>query len=414
MYIADLHIHSKYSRATSRECVPEYLDLWARRKGIDIVGTGDFTHPAWREELNEKLVPAEEGLYTLREEFRLHDACTDGLRRPRFVVTGEISSIYKKGGRVRKVHNVILLPSLEAAETLAQKLEAIGNIHSDGRPILGLDCRDLLEITLEACPDAVFIPAHIWTPHFSLFGAFSGFDTIEECFEDLTPHIHALETGLSSDPPMNWRLSALDGYHLVSNSDAHSPSKLGREANLLDISLSYPALSHALQTGEGLAGTIEFFPEEGKYHYDGHRNCNLCLSPAEAERYGGICPVCGRKLTIGVQHRVEQLADRGEDARAPGANPFESLAPLPEVIAGSTGLSATGSKVSAQYESMLRQLGPEFPILREIAPEDIERAAGPCVAEGIRRLRAGKVERSPGYDGAYRSDKLERLIWAIQ
>ena len=408
MYIADLHIHSKYSRATSRECVPEYLDLWARRKGIDIVGTGDFTHPAWREELNEKLVPAEEGLYTLREEYRLHDACTDGLRRPRFVVTGEISSIYKKGGRVRKVHNVILLPSLEAAETLAQKLEAIGNIHSDGRPILGLDCRDLLEITLEACPDAVFIPAHIWTPHFSLFGAFSGFDTIEECFEDLTPHIHALETGLSSDPPMNWRLSALDAYHLVSNSDAHSPSKLGREANLLDIPLSYPALSHALQTGEGLTGTIEFFPEEGKYHYDGHRNCNLCLSPAEAERYGGICPVCGRKLTIGVQHRVEQLADRDEDARAPGANPFESLAPLPEVIAGSTGLSATGSKVSAQYESMLRQLGPEFPILREIAPEDIERVAGPCVAEGIRRLRAGKVERSPGYDGAYGKIQLLR------
>ncbi len=358
--------------------------------------------------MNEKLVPAEEGLYTLREEYRLHDACTDGLRRPRFVVTGEISSIYKKGGRVRKVHNVILLPSLEAAETLAQKLEAIGNIHSDGRPILGLDCRDLLEITLEACPDAVFIPAHIWTPHFSLFGAFSGFDTIEECFEDLTPHIHALETGLSSDPPMNWRLSALDGYHLISNSDAHSPSKLGREANLLDISLSYPALSHALQTGEGLAGTIEFFPEEGKYHYDGHRNCNLCLSPAEAERYGGICPVCGRKLTIGVQHRVEQLADRDEDARAPGANPFESLAPLPEVIAGSTGLSATGSKVAAQYESMLRQLGPEFPILREIAPEDIESAAGPCVAEGIRRLRAGKVERSPGYDGAYGKIQLLR------
>lgn len=415
MYIADLHIHSKYSRATSRECIPEYLELWARRKGIHLVGTGDFTHPAWREELNEKLIPAEEGLYTLREDFRLHDACTDGLLRPRFVVTGEISSIYKKGGKVRKVHNVILLPSLEAAELLSQKLEAIGNIHSDGRPILGLDCRDLLEITLEACPDAVFIPAHIWTPHFSLFGAFSGFNTIEECFEDLTPHIHALETGLSSDPPMNWRLSALDGYHLVSNSDAHSPSKLGREANLLEGPLSYPALSHALQTGEGLAGTIEFFPEEGKYHFDGHRNCNLCLSPAEAERYGGICPVCGRKLTIGVQHRVEQLADRDDGARAPNANPFESLAPLPEVIAGSTGLSATGSKVTTQYESMLRQLGPEFSILREIAPEDIERIAGPCVAEGIRRLRAGKVQRSPGYDGAYgriqllRPDEIDAL-----
>lgn len=408
MYIADLHIHSKYSRATSRECVPEHLELWARRKGIDLLGTGDFTHPAWREELREKLVPAEEGLYTLREDYRLHDSYTSETRRPRFVVTGEISSIYKKNGKVRKVHNLILLPELDAAETLSQRLEAIGNIHSDGRPILGLDSHDLLEITLEACPEAVFIPAHIWTPHFSLFGAFSGFDTIEECFEDLTPHIHALETGLSSDPPMNWRLSALDRYHLVSNSDAHSPAKLGREANLLDISLSYPALSHALQTGEGLAGTIEFFPEEGKYHYDGHRNCNLCLSPAEAEQYGGKCPVCGRKLTIGVQHRVEQLADREDGARAPTANPFESLAPLPEVIAGSTGLPAAGVKVAAQYTSMLQQLGPEFSILREIAPEDIERVAGPCVAEGIRRLRAGKVERSPGYDGAYGTVRLLR------
>lgn len=408
MYIADLHIHSKYARATSRQSVPEYLELWARRKGIDIVGTGDFTHPAWRAELNEKLVPAEEGLYTLREDCRLHDACTDNARLPRFVVTGEISSIYKKNGKVRKVHNLILLPNLEGAEVLSQKLEAIGNIHSDGRPILGLDCRDLLEITLEACPDAVFIPAHIWTPHFSLFGAFSGFDTIEECFEDLMPHIHALETGLSSDPPMNWRLSALDGYHLVSNSDAHSPAKLGREANLLEIPLSYPALAHALQTGEGLMGTIEFFPEEGKYHYDGHRNCNLCLSPTEAEQYGGICPVCGRKLTIGVQHRVEQLADRGEGASAPSAVPFESLAPLPEVIAGSTGLPAAGVKVAAQYEALLRRLGPEFSILREISPEEIERAAGPCVAEGIRRLRAGNVIRSPGYDGAYGTIQLLR------
>ena len=406
MYIADLHIHSKYSRATSRDCVPEHLELWARRKGIDLVGTGDFTHPAWREELRDKLAPAEEGLYTLREDCRLYDGCTSAERKPRFVVTGEISSIYKKNGKTRKVHNLILLPSLEAAEALAQRLEAIGNIHSDGRPILGLDSRDLLEITREACPEAVFIPAHIWTPHFSLFGAFSGFDTIEECFEDLTPHIHALETGLSSDPPMNWRLSALDGYQLVSNSDAHSPAKLGREANLLDIPLSYPAFSRALQTGEGLLGTIDFFPEEGTYHYDGHRNCNLCLSPSEAEQYGGKCPACGRKLTIGVQHRVEQLADRAEGARAPHANPFESLAPLPEVIAGSTGLSATGKKVAEQYETMLRKLGPEFSILRELPPEDIERVAGPCVAEGIRRLRAGRVERSPGYDGAYGTVRL--------
>ena len=391
MYIADLHIHSKYSRATSKELEPEQLDLWARRKGIGLVGTGDFTHPAWRAELKEKLSPAEEGFYTLK-------GAADG---PRFVITGEISTIYKKDGKVRKVHSLILLPHLEAAETLSRRLEAIGNLHSDGRPILGLDCRDLLEITLESCPDAVFIPAHIWTPHFSLFGAFSGFDTIEECFGDLTSHIRALETGLSSDPPMNHRCSALDGYTLVSNSDAHSPSKLGREANLLDTGLSYPELARAIQTGKGFHGTIEFFPEEGKYHFDGHRNCSVCLSPVEAEAAGGVCPVCGKRLTTGVLHRVEQLSDRPEGYVPEHARPFESLVPLPEVIAASEGGSAAGKKVGAKYEAMLEGLGPEFTILREVPLEDIQRAAGPLVAEGIRRLRSGQVARKPGYDGAY-------------
>lgn len=400
MVIADLHIHSKYSRATSKECVPEYLELWARRKGIGLVGTGDFTHPAWREELHSKLVPAEEGLYTLRADAAIREA-TAPESAPRFVVTGEISSIYKKGDKVRKVHNLILLPSLETADALSRRLEAIGNIHSDGQPILGLDSRDLLEITLETCPEAVFIPAHIWTPHFSMFGAFSGFDTVEECFEDLTGHIHALETGLSSDPPMNWRLSALDRFHLISNSDAHSPSKLGREANLLEIELSYPALARALQTGEGLAGTIEFFPEEGKYHFDGHRTCKQCLAPAETTAAGGRCPVCGKKITIGVLHRVEELADREEGYVRPNAPEFQSLVPLPEVIAASTGASATGKKTLAQYESMLQALGPEFYILRSAPEEDIRRVAGPLVAEGIRRLRAGEVERAPGYDGEY-------------
>jgi PHP family Zn ribbon phosphoesterase len=246
--------------------------------------------------LKEKLIPAEEGLYILKDEYRLDKAKENGGMAPRFVISGEISSIYKKNGKVRKVHSVILLPGLAQAELLSRKLESIGNIHSDGRPILGLDCHDLLEITLELCPDAIYIPAHIWTPHFSLFGAFSGFDTIEECYEDLAPHIHALETGLSSDPPMNWRLSALDRFQLISNSDAHSPAKLGREANLLDIPLSYTGISDAIQKGEGLKGTIEFFPEEGKYHYDGHRKCHLCLAPSEAEKYSGKCPVCGRKL----------------------------------------------------------------------------------------------------------------------
>ena len=401
MYIADLHIHSRFSRATSKEGDAPHLDLWAGRKGIGLVGTGDFTHPAWRAELQEMLTPAEEGFYTLKPQYRLASDTAGAAQPPRFVLTGEISSIYKKNGRVRKVHNLILLPSLQAAEELSRRLERVGNIHSDGRPILGLDSRDLLELTLTACPEAVFIPAHIWTPHFSLFGAFSGFQTMEECFEDLTPHIHAVETGLSSDPPMNWQVSALDSYTLVSNSDAHSPQKLGREANLLDCGLSYPALKRAMETGEGFGGTIEFFPEEGKYHLDGHRNCGVCLTPQEAESLGGLCPVCGKKLTIGVQHRVEELADRPLGQPRLQQKPFESLAPLPEVIAACTGASETSKKTQARYQAMLQQLGSEFHILRQADFEDIQRVAGPAVAEGIRRLRLGQVERVPGYDGAF-------------
>lgn len=401
MYIADLHIHSRYSRATSKDCTPEYLDLWARRKGIHIVGTGDFTHPAWREELTEKLEPAEDGLYVLKEEYRIQDSEVPGEMIPRFVVTGEISSIYKKNGKVRKVHSLILLPGLEDAEKISAKLEQIGNIHSDGRPILGLDCHDLLEILLELCPEAVYVPAHIWTPHFSLFGAFSGFDTVEECFEDLTPYIHAMETGLSSDPPMNWRVSALDRFQLISNSDAHSPAKLGREANLFDIPMSYGALAHAIQTGEGLDGTIEFFPEEGKYHMDGHRKCNLCLMPSETMRYNGKCPVCGRKITIGVSHRVEELSDRAEGYIRENAKRFESLVPLPEVIGASIGASAASKKVDREYHRLLSELGPEFDILRTFPLEEIHRVSGTRLAEGIGRLRSGQVERIPGFDGEY-------------
>ena len=405
MYIADLHIHSRYSRATSKDCTPEYLELWGARKGIGLIGTGDFTHPAWREELKEKLEPAGEGLYTLKEEYRIRDK-TAGDDRPRFVVTGEISSIYKKGGRVRKVHSLILLPGLSEAEKLSRKLEEIGNIHSDGRPILGLDCKELLEITLELCPEAIYVPAHIWTPHFSLFGAFSGFDTVEECFEDLSPWVHAVETGLSSDPPMNWRVSALDRFQLISNSDAHSPAKLGREANLLEAGLSYPELKTAIETGRGLAGTIEFFPEEGKYHLDGHRKCGLCLTPEETEAYQGVCPVCGRKITIGVSHRVEQLADRSDGFVPEKAKGFQSLVPLPEVIGASMGCSSASVKAQKQYWNMLERLGAEFEILRNLPIEEIRGAAGSRITEGIRRLREGQVERVPGYDGEYGKIRL--------
>ena len=405
MYIADLHIHSRYSRATSKEGTVPMLDLWASRKGIGLVGTGDFTHPAWRKELEEMLVPDGSGLYVLRED-QCIEPDTAAAGRPRFVVTGEISSIYKKDGKVRKVHSLIILPGLEAAEKISKKLETIGNIHSDGRPILGLDCKDLLEIVLELCPEAIFVPAHIWTPHFSVFGAFSGFDTLEQCFEDLTPHIHALETGLSSDPPMNWRVSALDGYQLVSNSDAHSPAKLGREANLLSGELSYAGLKKALETGQGLEGTIEFFPEEGKYHFDGHRKCHVCLTPEETQAYGGLCPVCGKKITIGVSNRVMQLADRPEGYRTVQAKSFESLMPLPEVIGASLGHAPSSAAVTAEYMNMVSKLGPEFEILRHVPLEDIAAVCGERTAKGIGRLREGKVRKIPGFDGEYGTIEL--------
>ena len=284
---------------------------------------------------------------------------------------------------------------------MAQRLEKIGNIHSDGRPILGLDSHDLLEMMLDVCPEGILIPAHIWTPHFSVLGAKSGFDSVEECFEELAPYIHALETGLSSDPAMNWRISKLDRYQRVSNSDAHSPSKLGREANLLDIDCSYEGLYRAIQTGEGLEGTVEFFPEEGKYHFDGHRKCGVSLSPVEAERLGGICPVCGKKLTMGVDHRVEQLADRAEGFVKKDGKKYESLVPLPEVISTCMGYSTASKKVQGCFEQMIQTLGTEFDILRNVPSEDIKSCAGKRIAEGIENVRTGNVKRIPGYDGEY-------------
>jgi len=397
MYLADLHIHSRYSRATSRDLDPQHLELWGRRKGLQLIGTGDLTHAAWREELREALQPMGNGLYSLKEEMRLPCQTKDS-QSPLFVVTGEISTIYKKNGKTRKVHHVILLPGLEEADQLSHKLEAIGNIHSDGRPILGLDSHDLLEIVLETCPEAIYIPAHIWTPHFSLFGAFSGFDTVEECYGDLTPFVHAMETGLSSDPVMNRCLSMLDGYQLVSSSDAHSPAKLGREATILEGEPSYQQLKTAIETCEGLHGTIEFFPEEGKYHLDGHRNCHCRLEPEETAALGGRCPVCGKKITIGVLNRVRQLADRQQPAQG---KPFESLIPLGEILAECMGVTTASKKVDSAYLELLHRIGPEMHILRAASLELIEEAAGPVVAEAIRRLRAGKVHCTGGYDGEY-------------
>lgn len=432
MYIADLHIHSRYSMATSKFLTPEYLDLWARKKGIHILGTGDFTHPLWREELKEKLEPAEPGLYKLKPELRLSEI-PSGSFDPRFMVSGEISTIYKKNGRTRKVHSLILLPGLDAADRLSEKLEKIGNIHSDGRPILGLDCHDLLDMTLAVCPEAMYIPAHIWTPHFSVFGAFSGFNSMEECFEELTPHIHAVETGLSSDPPMNWSVPSLSRYQLISNSDAHSPSKLGREATLLATGLSYMEIYDAIQTGKGLAGTLEFFPQEGKYFMDGHRKCGVCLSPEEAIKLKGICPVCGKKLTTGVLHRVQDLAalsvskpdfntqnasaklltnNAFPDTKEPDSiaaihPPFESISPLPELIAAAEGFSPSSVKVSRIYEKLLNELGNEFFLLREAETEDIAAVSSGNIAKAVENLRQGKIHWNPGFDGQFGKMELE-------
>ena len=312
---ADLHIHSKYSRATSRDLDLEHLAWWAARKGIAVVGTGDFTHPAWRAELKDKLVAAEPGLFRLRDDIekgiaeKLPPACRADVR---FMLEVEISTIYKKAERTRKIHHLIYAPDFATADRISERLARIGNIASDGRPILGLDSRNLLEITLESSPDAYLVPAHIWTPWFAALGSQSGFDSIAQCYGDLSGHIFAVETGLSSDPAMNWRVSLLDRYRLASNSDAHSPGKLGREATTFDCDLDYFAIRRALATGQGYVGTVEFFPEEGKYHLDGHRKCNVRLTPAETRAHGGRCPVCGESATVGVLHRVEALADRSE------------------------------------------------------------------------------------------------------
>lgn len=405
MFIADLHIHSRFSRATSPACEPVQLDYWARRKGLQLIASGDFTHAAYREDLLNKLRPEGNGLYLLREEQRIADAgvAAEGAQ-PRFIISGEISSIYKHHGRVRKIHNVILLPSIEAAAAVSQRLAALGcNLRADGRPIIGLPARDLLELTLDACAEAIFIPAHIWTPHFSLFGAYSGYDCLEECFGDLAGEIHSLETGLSSDPAMNRRLSQLDRYALVSNSDAHSPGNLAREANLFDCDISYPAVYRALQTdgNPGLQGTIEFFPEEGKYHWDGHRNCHYSCEPAQTKAQNGLCPVCGSRLVVGVLHRVEELADRPADQPLPPRHPYQRLVPLSELIAACLRVGAASKKVQRLYEQMLRDLGPELGILRETELSEIAAAASPLIAEGISRLRAGQVRLAPGFDGEY-------------
>ena len=410
-FIADLHVHSKFSRATAKNLDLENLYIAAQLKGITVVGTGDFTYPEWFSEICEKLEPAEEGLFKLKDEIakacdeQVPPSCRDSVR---FILSTEISNIYKKNDKTRKNHNLVLVPDLAVAEKFSAKLDRIGNIKSDGRPILGLDARNLLEILLETSDQAFLIPAHIWTPWFSVLGSKSGFNSIEECFEDLTPHIFAAETGLSSDPPMNWRVSDLDGLTLVSNSDAHSPLNLGREANLLNTRLSYHGLKSAIKSGDpdAFLGTFEFFPQEGKYHLDGHRNCKIRLNPRETMDVDGKCPVCGKALTLGVLNRVEKLADRIEGFKPPAHPSYHSIIPLAEIFSDILQVGAKSKKVQKNYQKALIRLGSEFNILHTLEIDKIDSAGIPLLGEAIRRMRQKEVEIIPGYDGEYGRIKI--------
>ena len=410
-FIADLHVHSKFSRATAKNLDLENLYIAAQLKGVTVVGTGDVTYPEWFAEICEKLEPAEPGLFKLKQAYaqicdqQVPPACRNTVR---FILSTEISNIYKKDNRTRKNHNLVLLPDLATAAKFNAKLETIGNIKSDGRPILGLDARNLLEILLEVSDQGILIPAHIWTPWFSMLGSKSGFDSIEECFEDLTSYIFAVETGLSSDPPMNWRVSGLDGLTLVSNSDAHSPMNVGREANVFNTGLSYADIKSALASKDlaTFLGTFEFYPEEGKYHLDGHRNCKVRLRPPKTMKYDGKCPVCGKALTLGVLYRVEELADRNENNKPENRPPYYSIVQLIDILSEILMVGPNSKKVQNSYKTTLKQLGSELNILHVLAPEEMDRAGIPLLGEAIRRMRNKEIEVLPGYDGEYGRVKL--------
>jgi uncharacterized protein (TIGR00375 family) len=405
-FIADLHVHSKYSRATSRAMSPEIIWKWAQLKGITVIGTGDFTHPEWLKELNETLEPAGNGLFKLKKELLTDDIPESCKLDVSFLLSAEISCIYSKNGKTRKIHSILFIPDFADAARINIALSKIGNLNADGRPILGLDAKELLKIVMDVSPDAILIPAHAWTPHFSVFGAVSGFDSLEECFEELTPHIHAIETGLSSDPTMNRRLSALDRITLISNSDAHSPAKIGREANIFDTEISFRAMIDAIKTKKGFLGTIEFFPEEGKYHYDGHRTCGVNLSPKETIKHNYLCPVCGKKLTVGVMHRVEMLADRENEISPRGLPDFNSIIPLAEIISETLKVGVNSKTVNNAYMNLLGKLGSEFNILMDASLDDIERAGSPLISEAVSRMREGKVNIVPGFDGEFGKIKI--------
>lgn len=388
-FFVDFHIHSRYSRATSKEMVVEKIAETARKKGITLLGTGDFTHPTWFAELKEKLTPLGSGLFKYKD-------C-------HFMLTTEVNNTYVKRGKLRRIHNMVFAPSFEAARLTNRGLAKFGKLASDGRPTLSLDSEEMVELILDCSPESLIIPAHIWTPHFSLFGAFSGFDSIEDCFGAQTENVFVVETGLSSDPAMNWRLSSLDSFTLISNSDAHSPARLGREANFFDCELSYHEIVDVLKSGDRkrFLFTVEFFPEEGKYHWDGHRACDLRMSPEEAKAKGNTCPVCGRRLTIGVMHRVEDLADREQGFVPEGSIPYKRLIPLEEIIAEVLGVGVDTRAVKTEYERLIKQFGSEFNVLLKVPKEELTRLSSSSLGEGIERVRDGRVRILPGYDGVF-------------
>lgn len=399
MFYADLHIHSRFSRATSKDMNLENIHQWAQIKGIKVLGTGDFTHPEWLKEIEKKLDEQGNGLLTLKNQYRLNvpESCRDEVF---FLLSSEISCIYQKNGKLRKIHLLLLCPSLKDVTKINHVLSQIGSLISDGRPILGIDAKELLKMILQISPESMIIPAHAWTPHFSIFGSESGFDSIEECFEDFSSHIYAIETGLSSDPKMNWRLSSLDSILLISNSDAHSPAKIGRESNIFDAELSYKAITEAIKTGKGFLGTVEFFPEEGKYHYDGHRTCGIRLSPKETIERKYLCPICGKKVTVGVMHRVELLSDREEGFKPLNALPYKSIIPLQEILSEINNSSAQSKSVYTHYMKAIHKLGNEYDILLKIKISEIAKL-DQKLSEAIERMRTGKVIVEPGYDGEY-------------
>ena len=392
--IADFHLHSAYSRATSREMHLPAIAHWGRLKGLSLLGTGDFTHPTYFQEIREELEETGDGLLRLKN---------GGADSPRFILTTETSHIYTQGGRGRRLHMMIFAPGLAAVEKINLRLARLGNISSDGRPIFGFSAKDLVKVVLDTEPACLLVPAHAWTPWFSVFGSHSGFDALEECFEEETGHIRAIETGLSSDPAMNRRWSALDQVTLISNSDAHSPNKIGREANIFETELSYPAIKEAITSGDParFKATIEFFPEEGKYHYDGHRDCRVCFSPDQTRQHHQVCPVCGKKLVIGVLSRVEELADRSPGFGPSGAIPFRHLVPLEEIIVEFFGLKGVSRRSRQEYLRLVERGGSEFRILLDLGAEELLSFMDPGLVEGILRVREKKVRPIPGYDGVY-------------